>query len=54
MLKFCPLCRSDRGYADTVKMNGIEDLLEVVGQTLNVPAPPDSRELPELDLNAEA
>ena len=52
MLKSCPLCRSDRAYADTCKINGMEELLVIIREQLGMPEP--SGELPELPLEDEA
>ena len=39
-LKSCPLCRSDRAYADTTKMSGLDDLLTFIGRVNRVPVAP--------------
>lgn len=44
MEKTCPLCRNERGVADTVKINGLDELLLKLNDIRNVPRPP--RELP--------
>ena len=40
LLKKCPLCRGDRGYADTSKILGLDDLLKTIGDLLHVPEAP--------------
>ena len=50
--KKCPLCRGDRGFADTTIILGLDDLLIGVNSlcssnNLNVPAPP--REIPNFE-----
>ena len=38
--KKCPLCRGDRGFADTTIILGLDDLLDVVSRIMHVPPPP--------------
>lgn len=40
LLKKCPLCRGDRGFADTSKILGLDDLLNAVSKIMRVPPPP--------------
>jgi hypothetical protein len=40
--KKCPLCRGERGFADTCRMSGIDDFLQAVDSILRfVPPPPE-------------
>ena len=48
LVKKCPMCRGDRGFADTSKVLGIDEFLVGVGGILHVPPPPSSHE--DLDL----
>ena len=35
MIKDCPLCRGDRGYTDTSKILGLDDLIVTVRDLLH-------------------
>ena len=58
--KTCPLCRGDRGFADTSQVLGIDDFLIGIGNAIKtsprpapsrpaVPAPPGTAMLPDED-----
>ena len=34
LLKSCPLCRADRGYADTMRLHGLDEVFTLVAESL--------------------
>lgn len=42
MIKTCPLCRAERGYADTMRLNGLDTFINTVSSILNPTAIPST------------